>query len=278
MTTATITAPAQPKPELLGQTVVVLGDGATFGLETARRARAEGADVILVARDPERLQHAARELGLLSTAAFDVADARQLEQFFDELSGPIDHVIVTAGGSHYEPLAEMDVARTRRFLDEHLTLPLQVARNAAGKIRPGGTLLVVDGTAARRPEAGLALGSAVTVGMPALVASLALELAPVRVNLIAAGVVDTPVPASLNTLPSERVVGPDDVAALAVHVMANAAVTGATYDIDRGQQLLSRGLWRWANGSGASTGAHPLPLRPSSASSRGGRGGDAVRR
>jgi NAD(P)-dependent dehydrogenase (short-subunit alcohol dehydrogenase family) len=267
MPTATITAPAHPKPELLGQTVVVLGDGATIGLETARRARAEGADVILVARNPERLEHAARELGALSTAAVDVADARQLEQFFDELPGPIDHVIVTAGGSHYEPLAEMDFARTRRFLDEHLMLPLQVARNAAGKIRPGGTLLLVDGAAARRPEAGLALGSAVTVGMPALVASLALELAPLRVNLIAAGAVDTPLSASLNALPIGRIARPDDVATLAVHVMANSAVTGATYDIDRGQQLLSRGLWRWANGSGPSTSAHPVPLRPSSTGS-----------
>jgi NAD(P)-dependent dehydrogenase (short-subunit alcohol dehydrogenase family) len=251
MTTATITAPAPPKPELFGQTVVVLGDSATIGLETARRAQAEGAAVILVARDAERV-HAARELGVVSTAAVDAADARQLERFFAELPGPIDHVIVAAGESHHEPLTEMDFARTRRFLDEHLTLPLQVARNAAGKLRPGGTLLLVDGTAARRPEAGLALRSAVTVGMPALVASLALELAPIRVNLIAAGVVDTPLSAPLNPLPIGHVAGPDDVAALAVHVMANSAVTGATYDVDRGQQLLSRGLWRWANGSAPS--------------------------
>jgi NAD(P)-dependent dehydrogenase (short-subunit alcohol dehydrogenase family) len=87
--------------------------------------------------------------------------------------------------------------------------------------------------------------------MPALIASLALELAPVRVNLIAAGFVDTPLSASLlgedldkrrnqlrTTLPIGRVVGPDDVAALAVHVMTNTALTGATYDIDGGQQLV----------------------------------------
>ena len=217
MTTATISAPAQPNPVLVGQTVLVLGDSAAIGLETARRAQAEGADVILVDRGA-------------------AVDERELEQFFAELPGPIDHVIVTAGGSHPEPLTEMDFARTRRFLDEHLMLPLQVARNAAGKIRPGGTLLLVDGAATPRPEAGLALGSAVTVGMPALVASLALELAPLRVNLIAAGGVDAPV----------------NVAALAVHVMVNSAVTGATFDVDRGQQLLSRGLWRLANGSAPS--------------------------
>jgi NAD(P)-dependent dehydrogenase (short-subunit alcohol dehydrogenase family) len=89
--------------------------------------------------------------------------------------------------------------------------------------------------------------------MPALVANLALELAPVRVNLIAAGFVDTPLSASLlgedldrrrdelrATLPIRRVVGPADVAALAVHIMTNTALTGATYDIDGGQQLVAR--------------------------------------
>ena len=91
-----------------------------------------------------------------------------------------------------------------------------------------------------------------TAAMPALTQALALELAPVRVNLLACGFVDTPLSASLlgsqleerrrqlrETLPIRRVVGPDDVAALAVHLMANTALTGATYDIDGGQQLLS---------------------------------------
>jgi NAD(P)-dependent dehydrogenase (short-subunit alcohol dehydrogenase family) len=93
--------------------------------------------------------------------------------------------------------------------------------------------------------------SALTAGLPALVANLALELGPVRVNLIAAGFVDTPLSAALlgdqlderrsqlrATLPIGRVVGAQDVAALAVHLMANTALTGATYDIDGGQQLV----------------------------------------
>jgi short-subunit dehydrogenase len=119
-TTTTTSTHGQRKPELLGQTVVVIGGSAGIGLDTARRARAEGANVILVARNPEPLGHAARELGALSSAAFDATDTDRLEQFFDDLPGPIDDVIVTAGGPHYEPLVEMDFARARRFLDEHL--------------------------------------------------------------------------------------------------------------------------------------------------------------
>ena len=251
MTTATAAPPTEREPELLGQTVAVIGGSAGIGLETARRARAEGANVILAGRDPERLQHAARELGALSSAAFDATDPASLERFFQELPKPIDHVMVTAGRPHYGRLADMDYAQTRQALDEHLMLTLEVARNAAGKVRPGGTLLFMGGTGGRRPGLGLAIASTVTVAMPALIANLALELAPIRVNLIAAGFVDTPLSASLlgaqleerrdqlrATLPIGRVVGPADVAALAVHIMTNTALTGATYDVDGGQQFV----------------------------------------
>ena len=252
MSTATSTFTSQRKPELLGQTVVVIGGSAGIGLETARRARAEGARLILTGRNPERLQGAASQLGALSSSAFDATDPASLERFFRDLPATIDHVMVTAGRPHYGRLLDMDLEDARRALDAHLLLTLQVARNAAPKVRPGGTLLFMSGTGARRPGIGLGIASTVTVALPALTANLALELAPVRVNLIAAGFVDTPLSASLlgdelenrrnqlrATLPIRRVVGPEDVAALAVHLMSNTALTGATYDIDGGQQLIA---------------------------------------
>jgi NAD(P)-dependent dehydrogenase (short-subunit alcohol dehydrogenase family) len=251
MSTAPTVTSIQREPELLGQIVVVIGGSAGIGLETARRARAEGAEVILVGRNPDRLEHAARELGALSSAAFDAADADRLAGFFQALPTPIDHVLVTAGRPYYASLADMDFEQAHREVDEHLWLALHVAREAAGKVRPGGTLLFMSGTAARRPGVGGPIVSALTAGLPALTATLALELAPVRVNLIAAGFVDTPLSASVlgaqleerrqqlrATLPIGRVVGPAEVAALAVHLMTNTALTGATYDIDGGQQLI----------------------------------------
>ena len=247
------TASTAHKPELAGQTVVLIGGSAGIGLETARRARAEGAEVILTARDPERLKQAAEDVGARSTAAFDATDEAALKRFFDGLPDPIDHVLVTGPGPSYVPLLEMTADQVARGVGDHLVLGLEVARNAARKMRPGGTLLLMGGTGGRRISRGLGLASAATAAIPPFTAALALELAPIRVNLIAAGFVDTPLSASYfsseglearreelrGTLPIGRVVGPADVAALAVHIMANTALTGATYDIDGGQQFVA---------------------------------------
>ena len=94
------------KPELGGQTVVVIGGSSGIGLETARLARGEGAQVILTARDPDRLHRVGLELGA-STAAFDATDFERLGRFFDDLPTKIDHVLVTGPGPYYAPLDEL---------------------------------------------------------------------------------------------------------------------------------------------------------------------------
>lgn len=236
---------------LFGQTVVVIGGSSGIGLETARRARGEGAEVILTARNADRLQQAAHDVNALRTAAFDAHDFARLEQFFDELPGPVDHVMVSGSGPYYAPLAEIDLDAARSDMEQHVFLPIQVARCAVGRVRPGGSLVLISGTNARRPAVGLSTVAILTAGLPALTRNLALEIAPIRVNLVAAGFVDTPLSATLlgeqlaarreqlrSTLPIGRVVVPDDVAALAVHLMINTALTGATYDVDGGQQLV----------------------------------------
>ena len=252
MTTTTSSVSIGREPALLGQTVVVIGGSAGIGLETARHARAEGAEVILAARNPERLEQAAQDVDARSSAAFDATDAAALKRFFDGLPDAIDHVLVTGPGPDYAPLLEMDADQVRDALAGHVVLALEVARNATGKMRPGGTLLFMGGTGGRKISRELGLVSAATAVLPPFAAALALALAPVRVNLIAAGFVDTPLSASFfsaeglearreelrATLPIGRVVGPADVAALAVHLMTNTALTGATYDIDGGQQFV----------------------------------------
>jgi NAD(P)-dependent dehydrogenase (short-subunit alcohol dehydrogenase family) len=239
------------EPELAGQTVAVIGGSSGIGLETARRAMAEGADAILVGRHQDRLDRAAEELGAHRTAAFDATDEDALAGFFRDLMAPIDHVMVTGGGPSYSTVLGLNSAQVRQALTDHATLMVSVARNALGKVRPGGTLLFM-GAAGDRVAPGIGIFAAAAAALPPLTATLALEIAPIRVNLIAAGFVDTPLSAKLlgeglakrreelrSTLPIGRVVGPADVAALAVHIMTNTALTGATFDIDGGQQYIS---------------------------------------
>src|SRR5262249_17223263 len=113
---------------LLGQTVVVIGGSAGIGLETARRARAAGADIILAARSLGPLERGGQELGALKIAAFDANDAEALGAFFQSLPGQVDHVMVTAGAPHYAPPFSMSQDEARRGLTDHLLCALEVGR------------------------------------------------------------------------------------------------------------------------------------------------------
>jgi NAD(P)-dependent dehydrogenase (short-subunit alcohol dehydrogenase family) len=236
--------------QLAGQTVVVISGTSGIGLETARLARAMGADLVLAARDPNRLQQVGAELDA-ATASFDATNFVQLDKFFDELPAPMNHLLTTEPGPYYAPLAEFDLSIARRSIEAHLFLPFELARHAVAHMPSSGTLLFMSGTAGRKVAIGLSLVSAMTAALTALTKSFALEIAPIRVNSIAAGFVDTPLSEVLlgdgiearrqqlaQDLPIHRVVTPLDVANLAVHLMLNTAVTGATFDIDGGQQLL----------------------------------------
>jgi NAD(P)-dependent dehydrogenase (short-subunit alcohol dehydrogenase family) len=164
---------------------------------------------------------------------------------------PIDHVLVSGGGPTYSTIAELDLGQALGVLDEHLLGSLRVARCCVGLVRPGGSLTLLTGSYARRPGAGLTIAAIAAAAVPVIAANAAVELAPIRVNAVAAGFVDTPLSARLlgselaerkeqlrQTLPIRRVVSAGDVAATVLHLMLNSAVTGATYDVDGGQQLI----------------------------------------
>jgi len=176
-------------------------------------------------------------------------ETERLTRFFANLPGPVDHVLVSGAGPQYVPFAELDIGKIRHGV-ERIVLSVQIARLAKDAMQPTGSLLLIGGTGGRRPSAG-PLISAVTAAMPALARSLALELAPIRVNVVAPGFVDTTLSAEIlgagldarreqlrTNLPIRRVIGPEDVAALAIDLMKNTAITGATFDIDGGQQLI----------------------------------------
>ena len=254
MATTTTSVSVAREPRLLGQTVVVIGGSAGIGFETARLAGSEGADVVLAARDAKRLEEAARDLSARSSVVLDADDAVAVKRFFDELPAPIDHVLVAAytRRSSYGPMLASPSEEVGQAVGRRVTQVLEIARHAAPKMRPGGTLLLTGGSE-RKFSREYGITPAAFAVLPPFTAALALELAPVRVNLIQAAFVDTALAASYfaddaavearrgelrATLPIRRVVGPADIAALAVHLMTNTAITGATYDIDGGQRLI----------------------------------------
>ena len=241
------------EPELPGQTVVVIGGSAGIGLETARRARAEGADVILTGRNPERLAAGrGASSARTSTAAFDASDPEALERFFADLPDPIDHVMVTAGGPYYAPLADMDfdggapLARRAR--------PAGAPRRqlAAAEVRPGGTLLFIGGTGGRNARASASRSSA-----PAP-RRCPPSSRTWRSRSRRSGSTSSP-PASSTRRCRRRCSATSSTRAASScarrcrsgassarptsprspsHLMTNTALTGATYDIDGGQQLV----------------------------------------
>ena len=184
-------------PLLREQTVVLIGGSAGIGLETARLARAEGAEVVLGRPESERLSQAAREVGARSTAVLDATDPVSARAVLRRPAGTDRSRPGHRRRSSYGPLLEMEADAVRDALSDHVVLGLEVARHAAPRMRPGGTLLLMGGTGGRRVGRGLGIVSAATAALPPFTAALALELAPVRVNLIAAGFVDTPLSASL---------------------------------------------------------------------------------
>jgi NAD(P)-dependent dehydrogenase (short-subunit alcohol dehydrogenase family) len=244
--------PADTRPgSLAGQTVLVIGGSSGIGLETARQAGDAGAELILTGRDPDRLDRASAQVANARTATVDIGDPASLDRLLAGMATPIDHVLVTGGGPVYAPIADLDLDLAARVLDEHLLGALRISRACRGHVREGGSLTFVTGTDARRPSVGSSVAAIMAAAIPVIVANVALELAPVRANAIAAGFVETPLSARVlgedldrrrdelrALLPIRRVVGPADLAALALHLMANTAVTGATFDVDGGQQLL----------------------------------------
>jgi NAD(P)-dependent dehydrogenase (short-subunit alcohol dehydrogenase family) len=209
---------------------LVIGGSSGIGLETARQARVEGAAVILTARDPVRVHLAGLELEA-AIAAFDATDFDRLEGFFDALGrGSVDHVLVTGPSCLGSPMARLAADRAHSDLEAHLLLPLHIAREAPRKMQSGGSLLFTGCASDRRTIDGPSFAAAMTAALSTMTQALALELAPIRVNLIVADRV-APVRTEGHTTPP-------DVAAVAVQLMMDAAVTGATVVIEDGQQTV----------------------------------------
>lgn len=236
--------------DLQQRTIVVIGGSSGIGLGVARAARARGAEVVLAARDQAKLDAAARELGGARTVALDVAREEDVARLF--ASAPhVDHVVVTAADLRYQPVAAFELAAARRVVDTKLLAPLLVAKHAAPRIREGGSITFTAGVAADRPSRNGAMVAAVNAGLGGLCRALAIELAPIRVNVISPGWVDTPfwdafagadkgarLTAAASRLPVGRVGRSEDIAHAVLFLIENGFTTGEVLHVDGGHRLV----------------------------------------
>lgn len=234
------------------QRIVVLGGSSGIGLATARLAADSGANVVIASRSQARIDAALTKLP--STAEGYVVDLNsdaETRDLFGQL-GAFDHLVYTAGGNlMLATLKETDLADARARLETRLWGALAAVKAAQDQIRPGGSIVLMSGTASARPGSGWSIAAANCGAIEALTRALAVELAPIRVNSVAPGVVRTDLWASIpedereaiyasyaSTLPVGRVGEANDVAQAIAYLMSNGYTTGTTVDISGGTLLV----------------------------------------
>lgn len=237
---------------LANKTIVVVGGSSGMGLATARAALAEGAKVVITGRSHERLQAAKTELGnAVREVAVDAGDEAGMRSLFEGL-GQVDHVYSTVASLLFNPRLAGDTAAVRDAMDTRLWGSYYIAKYAAPKMPPEGSITFTTGTAAQRPLVGMSIITASCGAVEALARALAVELAPIRVNAIQPGAIDTPLieksvgkeraarmlAQSAARAPLKRVGRAEEVADAVLFLMKNQFVTGITLTIDGGMSLL----------------------------------------
>jgi NAD(P)-dependent dehydrogenase (short-subunit alcohol dehydrogenase family) len=231
-----------------GKTVVVVGGSSGIGLAAARILAERGARVVIAGRSEERL-NAARETipGPVETHRVDITQEKSIDRLFDFV-GRLDHLVVTASEAVLGRFLELELAAARRFFESKFFGAYAVARRAAPLIDPAGSITFFSGAAGSKASPGFSCGSAVNAAVEALARSLAVELAPIRVNTISPGLVETPVWESLVSpaerdalfaeasarLPSRRIGRPEEIADAVLFLIRNPYTTGTTLFVDGG--------------------------------------------
>jgi NAD(P)-dependent dehydrogenase (short-subunit alcohol dehydrogenase family) len=237
------------------QKILIVGGGSGMGLALARRCVEAGAKVVIAGRGEDRLQQAREELGNppgLEMTVVDIAREDQVADLFARI-GALDHIVSTAADIEgaYRLLPELDLKAAQRAVDSKLFGPLLLAKHGAPRLGVGGSMTFVSGIAAYRPAARGSVVAAVNAALEGLVRALAVELAPVRVNAVSPGWVDTTIWAQVagdrkaemlaamaERLPVGRIGQPDDIADAIFFLIGNGFTTGTTLHVEGGHRLV----------------------------------------
>jgi NAD(P)-dependent dehydrogenase (short-subunit alcohol dehydrogenase family) len=235
-----------------GKRVVILGGSSGIGLAVAEQAVSQGADVVVVSSNPDRIQKAVQSLGgRVEGQTADLSDERAVAALFTRL-GPIDHLVFTAADSlQLQELTDTDLAKARRAFELRYWSALAAVKYASPQIRKGGSIVLTTGIAGQRPNKGWVVVASVAGSIEALTRALAVELAPIRVNAVSPGVVRTNLWQNMGaaerenlyesvgkSLPVGRVGEADEIAQAYLFLMQEGFSTGQTVVVDGGTVLV----------------------------------------
>ncbi|MBX5161183.1 MULTISPECIES: SDR family oxidoreductase [unclassified Rhizobium] len=243
------------KIRIEGAKVLIVGGSSGMGLALARRLLDEGASVTIAGRNKERLAAACRQLGdhpKLGACAVDISREEEVAALFRD-SGPVDHIVSTAADIEgaYQLLPSIELAAAQRVVESKFYGPLLLAKYGAAHLPPSGSITFTSGIAAYRPAARGSVVAAVNAALEGLVRALAVELAPLRINAVSPGWVDTPIwsvvagdakqatlEAMAQRLPAGRVGQPEDIADAIRFLIGNGFTTGTILHVEGGHRLV----------------------------------------
>jgi NAD(P)-dependent dehydrogenase (short-subunit alcohol dehydrogenase family) len=235
---------------LENQHVVVIGGSSGMGLATAKLAASSGAHVTIGSRDLTKLQAAQKEIGPgVAIKSLDARDEESIEQFFS-IIGPFDHLVLSGLPASFGSCLGMDIRAARESFENKFWGQYLSVKHGAPQMSKEGSIVLMSGVLAARPVQNVAIMASVNGAIEALGRSLAIDLAPIRVNVISPGYVDTPLFAPMaakdrenlfstwsKKIPIGRVGKPEEIAHAVLYLLTNRYTTGSTLYIDGGYTM-----------------------------------------
>ena len=233
-----------------GKKVVIIGGSSGIGLATARAAAAEGAEVLLASRSEEKLRKARESIsGKVDVFVVDAGKEESVKTLFEK-GGKFDHLFTPGSEGVRGPFLSLDPQAARTAFDSKFWGQYFAAKYGAPKIRPGGSITFMAGAFSQRPGPGTAVLAAINSAIEGLGRALAVELSPLRVNVVSPGLVDTPNFSKMppdqrsalfktvaDSIPAHRIGTPEDIAQTVLYLMGNGYTTGHTLFVDGGMTL-----------------------------------------
>ena len=230
--------------------VVIIGGSSGIGFESAKQVISEGAEVIIASRSEGKLQNALEQLGDNAMAfTLDTTQEQQVQSFFEKV-GKFNHLVVSAAETSGGSFLQTDTAQARQLFENKFWGQYYAAKYGAPKILPHGSITLFSGVVAYKSMVGSSILGAVNAAISNLGQTLALELAPIRVNIVSPGIIDTPSRSKMpeedrdqfyatvgNKLPVKRIGRPEDVAQSVLYLLQNSFVTGTVLHVEGGHIL-----------------------------------------